>query len=91
MLKLVIMNALTPWNIIGVFAIVALLLSFKKGRNSVWGALTLGVVLGFVISIFYYFKDSTFYWSIVKNTIAVCVLIGFVYDILFRLISGREK
>ena len=85
------MNALTPWNIIGVLAIVVLLLSFKKGRNSVWGGFTLGLILGSLIAIIYYFKMDTFRWSIIKNTVAVCVVAGFLFDILYRLLSGKEK
>lgn len=85
------MNILAPWNVITILAVVALLLSFKKGRNSVWGGFTLGIILGLVIAVIYFFKENTFNWSIIKRTIAICVLVGFFFDIFYRLISGKEK
>ncbi|HRP37594.1 MAG TPA: hypothetical protein PLS50_07345 [Candidatus Dojkabacteria bacterium] len=72
-------------------AIIALLLSFKKGRNSVWGGFTLGIVIGLIIAFIYFFKENSFHWSIIKNSVAVCVLIGFFFDILYSLIAGKEK
>ena len=34
------------WIILGVIGIIALVVTFFGGRNSVWGGLTLGVIVG---------------------------------------------
>ena len=39
------------WTIIGI-VVVILLIIFWRGRNAIWGGLTLGIIIGFIITIF---------------------------------------
>tara|TARA_Y100000310_G_C20550358_1_gene747745 strand:- start:574 stop:897 length:324 start_codon:yes stop_codon:yes gene_type:complete len=68
------------WTIIGV-AVVILLIIFWRGRNAIWGGLTLGIIVGFIITIF---NESGFDWSIIVRGAVLGAIIGFVTELLGR-------
>lgn len=68
------------WDILGIAAIVCLIISFKIGRNAIWGAFTLAIIVGLVISIFRGFE-----WSFYKKVLIIGVLTGALFELLYRL------
>jgi hypothetical protein len=84
------MNFTDIWNILGIIAII-LLLVFARGKNSVWGGLTLGVIIGLIIAIVFIFKGEIFSWSILKKSAIIGVLAGVAADLLGRLSQKLKK
>jgi len=41
------------WMVLGIIALVLLVLSFFRERNSIWGGLTLGLMIGALIAVFF--------------------------------------
>ena len=66
------------WTIIGI-VVVILLIIFWRGRNAIWGGLTLGIIIGFIITIF---NENSFDWSIVVRGAVLGAIIGFVAELL---------
>jgi len=69
------------WKILGIITIVLLIIYWKK-RNAVWGGLTIGIILGLIIAIFYLFKESGFSWFIIGKGAILGTTIGFVAELL---------
>lgn len=59
------------WYALYAIAVLTLLLHWGK-RNAVWGAATLGLLLGVVIALF---GDGFDWWTVVKS-IAIAALVG---------------
>ena len=72
------------WVILGIVAVV-LLIAFWWSRNAVWGGLTLGIIIGFIIAIIFVFKGSGFDWSIVGKSAIIGTLLGFMAELLGKL------
>jgi len=54
------------WTILGIIAII-LLFIYWRNRNAVWGGLTIGIILGLIVAIFYLFRGYRFDWSIIQH------------------------
>jgi hypothetical protein len=65
---------------------VLILLVHCGSRNAVWGAATLGVLIGMVIAIF----RPGFDWWIVGKSLVISTLIGLAIEWLPRLM-GKQK
>jgi hypothetical protein len=78
------------WITLGVIAVVLLIVYFSKGRNSVWGGLSIGVFVGIIITIIYAIMGKGFMWGIIVKSIIVGIFVGFIADIL-GIISDKLK
>ena len=74
----------TIWIIFGISSFI-LLAIYWNGRNSVWGGLTLGVIVGFIITLFIGFD-----WYVVLKGAISGTIVGFLADLLGR-ISDKKK
>ena len=74
------------WNISGALAVLALLVSFFiKGRNAIWGGLTLGIICTIVIYLIDFFTNEKMNWILAKKISIVLVLAGTFFEIAARL------
>ncbi|MDD5749469.1 MAG: hypothetical protein PHO91_01620 [Patescibacteria group bacterium] len=78
----------TIWIILGVIAII-LLLMYWKSKNAVWGGLTLGIIIGAIISLALKFQGNNFNWLILLKGAIVGILSGFIAELLSKL--GKTK
>ncbi len=77
------------WTTLLVIAIISLIF-FRGSRNSVWGGLTIGVFIGFILALISYFRGNGFQWSIIGKSMIVATLIGVIAELLGKL-SNRIK
>ena len=77
------------WKILGIMT-VALLIVFWRKRGTVWGGLTLGVIIGFIIAIFFVFKARGFDWLIIGKAAISGTILGFIAELLGK-VSDRIK
>jgi len=78
------------WIILGAIAVILLLIFWRK-RNAVWGGLTLGIVIGIIISIFFFFKESVFNCYIIVKGAISGALLGFGAEMLGEVSDFIEK
>lgn len=74
------------WDILGIVAILCLLISFGIGKNAIWGALTLAVIVGLAICIFRGFE-----WLFYKKVLIIGVLAGAFFEFAYRLTIWLRK
>ena len=77
-----------------VFGIIAvgLLIAYSQSKNAVWGGLTIGVILGFIVVAYQVISGIGFHWLIIVRCAMWGTLIGFISELLGKvsnLISGR--
>ncbi len=72
------------WDILGIAAIICLIISFKIGRNAIWGTFTLAIIIGLVISIF-----RGFDWLFYKKVLTIGVLMGALFEFLYSLFRKK--
>jgi len=77
------------WGILSIISFIGLIVFWRKG-NAVWGGLTIGVIIGLIIAIVYFFKGNGFSWTIISKGLVVGVLIGIVAQLL-GIISDKLK
>lgn len=82
---------LTLWNILGIIAIICLLASFAIGKNSIWGTLTLGIIISVIVFIVNLIIGNDFNWELYKIILSSAILIGALFEIVGRLAKGRSK
>lgn len=73
------------WKVLGVIAGILLIIYFRKGRNSVWGGLTLGVIVGLIIAVIFAFKGKGFNWHVVLKAVIVGTIVGFIAELLGKV------
>lgn len=78
------------WTIFGVISIVLLIIFWRK-RNAVWGGLTLGISVGFIIAIFYLLKGTGFNWFIIGKAAVLGTMLGFVAELLGKVSDFSKK
>lgn len=76
------MEIVNIWNILGVLAVILLIIFFNRGRNAVWGGLTLGIIIGLAITIISSVNGNGFNLSILKNSSITGVVLGFLAELL---------
>jgi hypothetical protein len=79
-----IMENLNIWKILGVITVI-LLIAFWRGRSAVWGGLTIGIIVGLVIAIFYLFKGGGFDWFIIGKGAISGTMVGFAAELLGKI------
>ncbi len=78
------------WKILGIIAII-LLITYWRSRNAVWGGLTIGVILGLIVAIFYLFVGHGFSWSIIGKSATLGTMIGFGAELLGKISDFIRK
>ena len=73
------------WNILTLIAIVLLIANFSRGRNSVWGGLTIGIVVGTIWAIVSAVLGNDFSTHTILRVVTIGVLAGFVADLIGKL------
>jgi len=74
----------TIWIIFGISSLV-LLTTYWGRKNSVWGGLTLGIIVGFIVAFFVGFD-----WYVVLKGAVSGTIIGFLADLLGK-VSDKMK
>jgi hypothetical protein len=85
------MNPTHVWNILGIVAIVCLVISFSIGRNAIWGAFTIGIIVCAIIALIAFFSTGAVNWLVLKDMLTVFVLLGALFEIIGRLSTKRKK
>lgn len=75
----------TIWIILAVVAVILLVVYWNK-KTAVWGGLTLGLVIGFVMALF-----PGFDWYVVAKGGIVGTLIGFGAELLGMISNGMGR
>lgn len=78
------------WKILGVASFVLLILYWRT-RNAVWGGLTIGVIIGFIIAILNLFKGNGFSWFIIGKSAIYGTIIGFAAELLGKISDFLKK
>jgi len=78
------------WIVLGIITVILLIIYWKK-RNAVWGGLTIGIILGLIVAIFYFFKGNEFSWFIIGKGAILGTMIGFVVELLGKTSSFFKK
>ncbi|PIQ06000.1 MAG: hypothetical protein COW72_02370 [Candidatus Nealsonbacteria bacterium CG18_big_fil_WC_8_21_14_2_50_37_10] len=73
------------WTILTIISGILLILYFSGGRNSVWGGLTLGIIVGVIAALIFVFRGNGFDWHIIGKAAIIGTLAGFIADLLGRL------
>ena len=81
-----ILTNISIWWILGLLSIV-LLIVFWKGKNSIWGGLTIALIAGLIIS---FFRESGFESIFILKCGIVGIFVG-VIAILLGKISDKLK
>lgn len=86
---------ISVWTILGIVSIILLIIYWggfgpKFGPSAVWGGLTLGLIIGFIVAIFYLFKGNGFNWFIVIKGVMLGVMLGFIAELL-GMVSDSVK
>jgi len=84
------MGNISIWIIFGIIALI-LLVIFWGRRNAVWGGLTIGIILGFVVTLFFVFKDSGFNWYIIGKGAILGTMSGFIAELLGKLFDFLKR
>jgi uncharacterized C2H2 Zn-finger protein len=79
----------TIWNSLGTIAIISLILFFfVSERNAVWGGLTIGAVIGFIVSLFFNIDLSIVVKGATIGTLTGAVAEGLA--ILSKILSHKK-
>lgn len=81
---------MTIWTILGLISVVMLVITFFKGKNAVWGGLTIGIVLGFILGLIYMFLGKGFDWSFIYKAAIIGIILGFLSEML-GILGDRTK
>jgi len=82
------------WKFIGIIALILAIIYFRKGQNSVWGGLTIGIIVGFIIAVIQAFMGRGFNWHFILKAITTGIIVGFLADLLGEISSlfkGRNS
>jgi hypothetical protein len=79
-----IMESLDIWRILGIITVISLI-AFWGRRSAVWGGLTIGIIVGLVIAIFYLFKGDGFNWFIIGKSAILGTMVGLVAELLGKI------
>lgn len=77
------------WTILSIIAVICLVI-FWQGKNAVWGAMTGGVFIGFIVTIISYFLGNGFHWSTVGKGLVIGTILGSATEVVWK-IANRGK
>jgi len=69
------------WYILGIISIVLLITYGSKGSNAVWGGLTLGIIIGLIVAIFFVFMGTGFHWQTIIKVAIIGTLLGSITEL----------
>ena len=80
------MEFIFTWKFFSIISVVLLLL-FWDSKNAVWGTMTIGVILGFIVAIF----SPGFSWYIIGKGAIIGTFLGFIFEIpeLIRILKNK--
>lgn len=84
------MTNINIWAILGVATIILLIIFWRK-RSAVWGGLTIGAIISFIVAIVYLVKGNGFNWSIVGKGAVLGTMAGFIAELLGMLSDYAKK
>jgi len=78
------------WIVLGIITVI-LLAVFWKIRNAVWGGLTLGIIIGFILAVFFLLNGSGFDWYIIGKIAISGTILGFIAELLGKFSDFIEN
>jgi len=78
------------WTILGVITIILLIIFWNK-KGAVWGGLTIGVIVGFIVVIFYLLKGNGFNWAFIGKGAVLGTIAGFFSELLGKISNSIKK
>jgi len=80
------------WTILGIISILLLIIYFRGfGPNPIWGGLTLGIIIGFIIAIISAIRGIGFNWYVIGKVAIIGTLLGFISELLGMLSTKLFK
>lgn len=70
------------WQVLGFIAVILSIIYFRKGRNAVWGGLTIGAIVGLIIAVILAFRSKGFNLYVILKAITVGIIVGFLAELL---------
>jgi ABC-type uncharacterized transport system permease subunit len=80
--------SISGWTVLAVLAIVAVMVFYQRGR--VWGGLSLGIIIGFVIALVYVFQGNTFAWEMIIKAAIIGALAGAITEWVGLFLKQRR-
>lgn len=77
------------WTILGVMVAILLIVFWNK-KGAAWGGLTIGVIIGLMVSTIYLLKGNEFSWTFIGKGAVLGAIAGFLSELLGK-ISGFIK
>lgn len=78
------------WIMLGIITAI-LLIVFWGRRNAIWGGLTLGIIIGLIVAIFFIFKGSGFDVYIVGKGAILGTIVGSIAQLLGKISDLIKK
>lgn len=72
------------WKVLGIISI-PLLIIYWRVKGAVWGGLTIGLFIGFIVAIFLYFQGTGFSWYIIGKGAILGIMVGFIAELLPKI------
>ncbi|HAV58256.1 MAG TPA: hypothetical protein DCX45_12740 [Acinetobacter junii] len=80
----------TYWIIFAVISALLLIFYFKK-RSAVWGGLTVGLVLGLIIVVYFALSGNRFDWAIIGKWAVIGTIGGGLAELLGKASDDIKK
>jgi hypothetical protein len=85
------MIGLNPWDIFAFIGFIFLILFFYAGKNLVWAAFSVGLVVAIIVCGIYFIKDDFWPWELFKKIIIIITYTGIIIELLMRLIGVFKR
>ena len=72
------------WIALYIASVLALII-WRKGRNTVWGSATAGLVVRVAIAAYSASKSGVFFWPTITRAIAIGVLCGVAIELVTKI------
>ncbi len=78
------------WYILTGLALIVLIFYFKKGKNAVWGAFTISIIVGLIWQGITAIIGDGFKWEFIFHIVVIGVLAGFSAELLGVIFKRRK-
>jgi hypothetical protein len=68
-----------------------LLIAFRRGKNAIWGGLTLGIVVGLVVGILFVIRGNGFDLFVIGKGAISGTILGFIAELLGKVAELLKK
>jgi hypothetical protein len=85
------MIGLNTWDIFAFIGFIFLVIFFFAGKNLVWAAFSLGIIVAIIICSVYFIKDDVWPWQLFKKTIVIITFTGIVIEVATRLLGLLKR